>query len=116
MVANLKPSFNGLLFFLGFFFINRYNDRNIGLKVFYNCMVLFDVHLNLDYDIFIYKIKVTLLAVIYTHYSHQHTCYVVAPDAPSEEVGHWSAITLHTTRVFIAPTPGVPFKIPMPSP
>ena len=31
-----------------------------------------------------------------------------------QEVGNWSAIILHTPRVFIAPTPGVPFKILVP--
>ena len=39
---------------------------------------------------------------------------VIAPNAPGQEVGHGSAISLHTGYVFIYPTPGVPFKISMP--
>ena len=44
----------------------------------------------------------------------QRTCDIIAPNALSQEVGHWSAIILHTARVFIDPTLGVPFKISMP--
>ena len=28
-------------------------------------------------------------------------CDVIAPDAPSQEVGHWSQIILHTAHVFV---------------
>ena len=34
---------------------NQYNDRNIGFKVYYDGMVTFYVHLNLDCHTFIFK-------------------------------------------------------------
>ena len=47
-------------------------------------------------------------------FRYQRTCDAIDPNAPSQEVGHWSAIMLHTSRVFIDPTQRVLFKIPMP--
>ena len=105
-MANPKP-------FL-FFIINQYNDRNIRCQVFYDCIVIFYVHLNLDYHTFIFKKESSFdtLCYLYSHYRYHHTCDVIPPpNAPSQEVGHWNAIILHTARVFIDPTPGVPFKI-----
>ena len=54
------------------------------------------------------------LCYVYSHYRYQRTCDAIPPNAPSQVVGHWSAIILHTAHVFITPTPGVPFKIPVP--
>ena len=49
------------------------------------------------------------------HYRYQRTCDVIPPSAPSQEVGSIVvAIILHTARLFITPTPGVPFKIAVP--
>ena len=44
---------------------------------------------------------------LYSHYRYQHTCDVIPPD----EVEDWSAIILHTVRLFIASTLAVPLKI-----
>ena len=33
---------------------------------------------------------------------------------PMPPVGQWSAIIFHTAHIFITPSPGVPFKIPVP--
>ena len=48
------------------------------------------------------------------YYKYWRICDVIPPNVPSQEVGHWSVVILHMARVFIAPTPGVPFKISMP--
>ena len=36
------------------------------------------------------------MSCIYSDYRYQHTSDVIPPNAPSQEVGHWSAIILHT--------------------
>ena len=36
-----------------------------------------------------------------SHYRYQHKCDVNAPDAPSQDVEHWSKIILHMARVFV---------------
>ena len=67
--------------------------------------------------IFLYnKMKYSFATLCYvnSHYRYQRTSDVIPPDAPSQEVGHWSAIILHTARVFIALNPGVPLKITVP--
>ena len=46
--------------------------------------------------------------------TNQCTRDIIPPNAPIQEVGYWSAIILHTAHVFIALTPGVPFKILVP--
>ena len=66
--------------------------------------------------IFLYlkEISLATLCYVYCHYRYHHTCHVILLKAPSQELGHWSAIIWQTARVFIALTPGVPFKIPVP--
>ena len=56
--------------------------------------------------------KVVLLHYVTLWYRYQRTCDLIPSNAPSQD-GHWNAIILHTARVFIAPIPGVPFKIPV---
>ena len=99
------------LFFYIYFFNNQYNDLNIGFKVFYGCIVTFDVYLNLDYHTFILKKNSVALLhyVICTPITGTSACYTIAPDAPSQEVGYWSEIILHTAQVFVDSTPGVLF-------
>ena len=41
---------------------------------------------------------------IYTPTTGSRAHDAIAPDGPSQEVGHWSEIILHTARVFIDPT------------
>ena len=61
------------------------------------------------------KTNVALLhCYLYSHYRYQRTCDVIVPNAPSQEVGHWSGPILHTACVFIDSTPGAPLKISMP--
>ena len=75
-------------------------------------MVIFYVHLNLGYHTFIFKKKVALLhCYVYSHYRYQHTCDVIPPNAPSQDVKHSSVIILHMAHVFIPHAPGVSFKI-----
>ena len=45
---------------------------------------------------------------------YQRIYDVIAHNAPSQEVGHWSVIILHTARVFITSITGILFKIPVP--
>ena len=37
---------------------------------------------------------VSLRYIMYTHYRYQPICEVIAPNAPSQEVGHWSGMIL----------------------
>ena len=67
--------------------------------------------------IFLYikkKSSFVTLCFLYSHYRYQRTCDFIAPNAPSQELGYWSAIILHMAHVFNAPTPGVPLKITVP--
>ena len=45
-----------------------------------------------------------------SHEGHQHTCDVIAPDAPSQDAGHWDRIILHTIYVFLDSPWDVLFK------
>ena len=42
-----------------------------------------------------------------TQYRFQHECDVIGSDAPSQDVGHWSRIILHTAHVFLGIPQGV---------
>ena len=110
MMANPKS-----LFILLFNVINQYDNRNIEFKVFYHGMVM---SILIWIIIFIYiqnNIVALLHCYLYSHYRYQRTCDVIAPNAPSQEVGHWSAIILHTVQAFIALTPAVLVKISAPN-
>ena len=48
---------------------------------------------------------------IAAHMSH----HSIPPNAPNQEVGHWTTIILWMGRVFNDPTLGATFKILMPS-
>ena len=74
----------------------------MGFKVFYDGMVMFYVHLHLDYHTFFYFKKKCRFGTLLFIVSLQMRD-IIPPNAPSQEVGHWSAIILHTARVFIAP-------------
>ena len=79
-------------------------------------MVIFYVSLNLDYHTF--SITTSNVALLHWHVYSQHryqgTCDVIAPNASSQEVGHWRPITLHPARVLFDPSLDVPLKIDMP--
>ena len=49
---------------------------------------------------------------ISSHYRYQRTCDAIAPGVPSQEVGHWNGIILHTAYVSVDPARGVVFKNP----
>ena len=48
---------------------------------------------------------------IQTNYRYQHACDVIAPDAPSQEVGYWDRITLQLARLFLDPPQGFLLEI-----
>ena len=82
----------------------------MGFKVFYDCIVTFNVHLNLDYHTF--ELKKRSVALL--HYA----MYTLTTDTEAHmtplllmpPAKRWEII-LHTARVFVAPTRGVLFKI-----
>ena len=53
------------ILFLFIFINNQYNDQNLGLKVFYDGMVMFYVHLNLHYHTFILKNQTSVALLDY---------------------------------------------------
>ena len=54
-------------------------------KVFYDFIVTFYVHLNLDYHTYICFKECS--CYLYSHYKYQHTCDVIAPNAPAKRWG-----------------------------
>ena len=91
-------------------FTNRYNDHNIGFKVFYDGIVIFYVHLNLDHHTFISTTKSSFatLCYVYSHYRYQRTCDVIPPNALLPRGGALEYDHFAHGTCIIDPTVGVP--------